>query len=473
MSPATKPKAEPLWVVIRESVRGASHEVSGDPNEDFAGSSISADRKAPVVLAVSDGHGADIAFRSSTGSRLAVETAKRLAAQVTVVPSGMTPSVFKRELQRRLPRLISDEWMRAVAADVAANPFTKNELDALADADPEGRKQLEHDPKLAYGATLLLAVIGREMAVYAQIGDGDLIAFDSDQNPLHPIPSDERLVGTETTSLCVDGAWTDFRTVFAPICDDPPLLVTLSSDGLANSFASETDFVSDLKRNMQAIRAGGREAFEAQLAGRLAAISKAGSGDDISLCLAKRVEKIDADELAGRIDRVELQLARVAQKLVAEAPRQATAVAPATVSAGEDDLKRIKSEVGGLATRLKAVESVAGNIDARVAEAFSKTGAAPASSAPASPPTDNPVEKASNVEPKSGAAFWLGLVALALGLGALGVGLWNARSLAEMRAPRTPQVVPQSGSTAPPAQKPASDRPTSPSTTQQASPPAR
>ena len=89
---------------------------------------------------------------------------------------------------------ISERWHAAVSRDLDAEPFTPAQ-EALQAATGD-------DAVIAYGSTLLLAVVCRQWLVLAQIGDGDILAIRSDGSALLPVAGDPVLDGRQTTSLC-------------------------------------------------------------------------------------------------------------------------------------------------------------------------------------------------------------------------------------------------------------------------------
>jgi serine/threonine protein phosphatase PrpC len=63
------------WRIIGESIQGASHKRSGQPNQDAIALSPASGDSLPLILAVSDGHGGAKYFRSDKGASFAVGAA--------------------------------------------------------------------------------------------------------------------------------------------------------------------------------------------------------------------------------------------------------------------------------------------------------------------------------------------------------------------------------------------------------------
>ncbi len=216
------------WHVATASVRGSAHGTDG-PNQD-AVATASIDIAGPdpaCVAAVADGHGGSRYVRSDRGARLAVRLAVDRLTAATITNPLAPPEDILRE---QLPELV-EEWMRAVHADVRQHPFTPEER-SRAGTD------LEPQPVIAYGATLVVALVNKGVVGLAQLGDGDLAVRLSDGRCLRPVPGDRRLVGGETTSLCLPTAGADFR--FASLGGNESVeIVLLATDGYGNSFAEE------------------------------------------------------------------------------------------------------------------------------------------------------------------------------------------------------------------------------------------
>ncbi|HEX3932974.1 MAG TPA: protein phosphatase 2C domain-containing protein [Nocardioides sp.] len=216
------------WRVTSASRKGSSH---GDdvPNQDAVQFLAVKDASGAdvCVAAVSDGHGGRRYVRSDVGSSLAVGAAVTQVAEALREHTGAES--FEALLRREVPELVRG-WRASVLSHLKAHPFT----------DAESRRagaDLGSDPVVAYGATLLVVVVGDRGVGLAQIGDGDALVR-THGFATRPVPGDPRLVAGETTSLCLDTAVSDFRYAALPGSADPDL-VLLASDGYGNSFADK------------------------------------------------------------------------------------------------------------------------------------------------------------------------------------------------------------------------------------------
>jgi len=269
------------WTVLVASARGAAHAAAGLPNQDASAWRVFETLGPPlVVAAVADGHGHPRHFRAERGAHLAVEQAcacvERLADQLLVGRSGGELEAFARET---LVPSVVQAWRRAVAADHAASAFTPDE-EAI-------RAQVADEPVIAYGATLLLALLSERWLLVAQIGDGDVAALFADGRVETPVPVDPTLDGHYTTSLCQAAAVDSFRIAVIDRAASPVLALLLATDGFGNAQASDpwppavgADLISMLgTRGMEWVR-GQLPIWTERCA------STEGSGDDTTVILA-------------------------------------------------------------------------------------------------------------------------------------------------------------------------------------------
>jgi hypothetical protein len=265
------------WAVLVSSTRGAAHEAVGTPNQDAW-----AWRRLPsvtgVVVALADGHGHPRHFRAERGSRLAVETACRCVDRLGPELTASDGVALERSAREMLVPALVAGWRHAVAEDLAGAPLT--------DLEEAVRAATDDDPVLAYGSTLLVAVLAEEFAVAVQIGDGDVVALAADGGARLAVPGDASLDGQYTTSLCQPAAAGSFRV--GAIGSDA-VAVLLATDGFANAQVAEPwvpavgrDIVAMLESHGTAWIAGQLPAWTARCA------SSDGSGDDTTVALVVR-----------------------------------------------------------------------------------------------------------------------------------------------------------------------------------------
>lgn len=297
-------RADAGWRVAGCSVRGAAHVRGGLPNQDALSLwSGDAGGIACAAASVADGHGGPRHFRSETGARLAVEIAVRRLRALAPGLERCAPAERARHVEAHAPAAIVGEWVEKVRADLAAQPIRNVEWAALAEVeDQDSVDAVRADPLLAYGATLLAALVTPSAIVLLHLGDGDMLCVAADGNTRRPVSPDERLAGNRTTSICRPGAEDDVRLTVLDREQNDPVLLLLSTDGYANSFRSDDDFlcIGDDFRSL--IARHGLRAVDAQLETILQDASAQGSGDDITLALLQNdaaLEPVSAGSVAG------------------------------------------------------------------------------------------------------------------------------------------------------------------------------
>jgi serine/threonine protein phosphatase PrpC len=287
---------EAVWRVLGHSVRGASHRRTGAPNQDAILWWSPAPEGPPIALVVSDGHGSDKSFRSEIGSQLAVVTTMGLLRELLgVLPQSPNLSAVKRTAEERLPQEIVRGWQAAVDAHLVAHPFTEEELARLEEKRGVAScRQVLDNPRLAYGATVLAALVTRSFLLFVQLGDGDILMVLDSGEVVRPMSRDARLIANETTSLCMEHAWEEVQLRFQASVGGLPALILLATDGYANSFVNEAAFLQVGTDLLAILQEDGAQAVEANLSTWLEEASVAGSGDDISLGILYRSDVVTA-----------------------------------------------------------------------------------------------------------------------------------------------------------------------------------
>ncbi len=281
----------PGWQTLSVSVRGAAHIRSGAVNQDATAVWQGTPNGLPLVLAVADGHGGAAYTRSHIGAVYAVKTAVRVLAR-DLLPRLLVPgapvdlTLVKRTCDEWLPKVLVRRWQEGVRRYTRRYPFAVDEL------RPPLTNEV-HRPANSlspYGATLIAGLLTENFHLYLQLGDGDILTVAADGTVSRPaLPADARLLGNETTSLCMANAEASMRLAFQPVLGEPPSLVLFSTDGYTNSFVDSASFEQVGADLLAAIRADGLAAVGEALPDWLSQTSAAGSGDDISVALAVHV----------------------------------------------------------------------------------------------------------------------------------------------------------------------------------------
>src|SRR5947209_16543356 len=135
------------WQAQAKTVRGASHERTGAPNQDFGKATLAKHGKA-LLLTVADGHGSPEHARSDRGSRFAAEVATKLL--LGLVEGEIASEEEIRSCAAELPKRIVEAWRTCVLEDFERDPKPAS----------EDEKGVADDwPELLYGRTLSGAAI--------------------------------------------------------------------------------------------------------------------------------------------------------------------------------------------------------------------------------------------------------------------------------------------------------------------------
>lgn len=284
-TPTLVPRGEGARAV-GASVCGVSHTRDGLPNQDaLALWHAGAHERRCVVAAVADGHGGPRHFRSATGARFAVDAAADTLRGFAAEWEAASPEKQQQLASATLPEAIVADWSARVRRHLEAQPIQDAEWTTLeGHSGVAGREHVQAEPTLAYGATLIAALVTSRQIVLLQVGDGDAMLVAPDGKAWHPIPKDARLTGEFTTSICRSHAEQDFRHAIMTV-DGTASLLMLATDGYSNSFRTDADFLQVGTDVLQMVRQDGVSGVEKQLPRILADASTNGSGDDITVAL--------------------------------------------------------------------------------------------------------------------------------------------------------------------------------------------
>lgn len=302
--PATGP-----WLAFGASVRGTAHMARGMPNQDAWLVRAEAEGCGPIA-AVADGHGGAAHPLSDQGARLAVEAAVSTLAAFCAQHARSPAETARRAAETELPARLVAAWRERVDAHPAA-----------------GRGPDRH---IAFGTTLLAAMLMPEHLLLLQNGDGAILLAGPDGQMRRPLPEDPRLADNATTSLCLPSAAADFRVRLLPRPAGPALLL-LTTDGYENAFTSRAAFDSAMAGYGTQLCRHGSDRVAAALEGWLADASARGSGDDCTLVLLARAAPAtpSARRRAGiGLALAALVLAATAAAWLASSWRTPTAIAP-------------------------------------------------------------------------------------------------------------------------------------------------
>ncbi|MBF0235654.1 MAG: protein phosphatase 2C domain-containing protein [Desulfamplus sp.] len=276
------------------SVCGFNHKQKNRPNQDavfwWPRARVYAEPlRQPLIIAIADGHGGPMHFRSKIGAALAVRVAVTVLKKL-LSGHGSYPSVALdgNRLQALIPRTIVHKWQRLVEYHHQKHELSSTEKHLLEhELSPGMRRRVLENPLLVYGTTLAAAYLTDYCLMYLQIGDGDILSFDRSGCVSRPLDDGKQLLlGGETHSLCLPEAWSYCRTkLYAVEYETMPVLICLTTDGYVDSFYQTADFAAVPKDIYRFILKNDIMRIDAQLEQILSTTSQKGSGDDITLGL--------------------------------------------------------------------------------------------------------------------------------------------------------------------------------------------
>lgn len=285
------------WHTFTCTVQGASHVRVGRPNQDSVSAEPERGESKCAIISVADGHGSAEYLRSQIGSKLAVKATIGVLINYVFAPSqpqltdkdqNLRP--FQQLAVERVPQEIAKRWRTAVKEHLSQHPLGETEKEKLDALPPSARGHVQSEVSL-YGTTVLGVVATKDYVLYLQNGDGDILVLQRDGSVRRPLPGDSRLFGNETTSLAAERSWQDFRVRFEPTGSKPPLLILAATDGYANSFGSDEDFLQVPRDLFTNLNERGMDWTFAQIPRWLDETSIGGSSDDISIGMIWREGK--------------------------------------------------------------------------------------------------------------------------------------------------------------------------------------
>jgi len=265
--------------IYGESVRGASHIRSNTMCQDSL-KIVEADENI-VIVSVADGHGSASCPYSKTGSRIATNVFCRVMEDILdnfADDMEALPTYLNREGELKVAQAVDTEWKRRVWKAHLDNKREKPLLENGEVNKPEVYKQ--------YGTTLLGLMITPKFIFAFQLGDGDIIYIDD--NTLQPVITADKILGTETHSLCKMNSWNNALSMIRirDIDEELPCLFMMSTDGFANSYKTEDDFYKTCRDYYSVIKEHGFEVVSSNLKNWLDETSELGCGDDITVVMS-------------------------------------------------------------------------------------------------------------------------------------------------------------------------------------------
>lgn len=215
------------WTTLSGTTIGSVHVRDQLPLQD-AVLSWSDYEAGQAVIAVADGHGHRLHFRSDTGAALAVicavEELRRILVELATLGDGADHGAAL-DLVRTAGAALVDNWVAKVEHHIEAHPYSPAEDELGASADP----------LRAYGSTILATAAVGDLVVFLQIGDGDSVLVSAAGEASRPLPEDPDLDGLHTSSLCQVRPVDALRVAVVDVRVDDVALIFLCTDGFGRS----------------------------------------------------------------------------------------------------------------------------------------------------------------------------------------------------------------------------------------------
>lgn len=208
------------WTTLSGSSIGSVHVRDELPLQDAVLTWTDA-QHGDAVVAVADGHGHKLHFRSDTGAALAVVSAVEELRRVLAEVRSSADHGAAEQLLRAAAEGLVATWTAKVSHHIEAHPYDEAEV-ALGAGD---------DPLRAYGTTILAAAAVGDLLLFLQIGDGDSVLVSAHGEASRPLPDDPDLDGLHTTSLCQPRPLEALRTAVVDARVDDVALTFLCTDG--------------------------------------------------------------------------------------------------------------------------------------------------------------------------------------------------------------------------------------------------
>ena len=277
------------WRLCAMTVRGPSHEKSGMPNEDAVGGIAVGHQSLDTrLVAVSDGHGERAYFRSERGAAFAVEAGLASSREFLLRSPTLDTETVRSWALKGQPADVVRRWRELVSGDVAAEPFTAEELGGSPDGADARLRGVAADPVRAYGATLLGAAVTEDFIIYYQLGDGDIVTVSVEGVVSHPLGEEAQAFSNVTSSLCDQDPLSKWRGTVLEQSRHQTAFILLASDGYSGAFEDKESFLNTVGALASVWRDGGPEKLRPTLKQSVAK-ARTFTGDDATVAILYKV----------------------------------------------------------------------------------------------------------------------------------------------------------------------------------------
>lgn len=277
------------WICFKTSVKGANHTANELPNQDaiktFPEFSYLV---SDLIVCTADGHGSNNCPRSDIGAKIAVQVSvnelSELVNAYNHIKGTTNIELFIKSFAEKLPRKIIWQWRETLKDYHSKNPFESS--DETIDTEV---------PYKIYGSTLMSALCSAEFLLLMQIGDGNIVIIDKNNNIEYPIKSDEEQLANYTYSISSNDAEQHYHFKFLHSVEDIKAII-ISTDGFYNSFIDRESYQSTILKLIDYVvtklKNGEALIINKELTKMMESVTSTGSGDDISLCIILKGENI-------------------------------------------------------------------------------------------------------------------------------------------------------------------------------------
>lgn len=274
------------FTTYASKTKGASHKKNKLPNQDWYKVQV---LNRALLIAVADGHGSSRCTFSKDGARIVTSVFCDVVNDIfkTFPTNNSVCEEIRKIKSTELPARIIDCWNDRVIKDFQQTKSIGGDSGLMGSIKPENYKEIYQK----YGTTLIGLVIADDFYFGIQIGDGDILSVFEDKSIQHVIEP-EVILGVETYSLSSTDAASHFisRLEIPSRIEDMPVLFTLSTDGLSNSYVDRQAFDNVAEFYLDELK--NRELSNRKLNRTLKTITSLGSGDDITLVIAGNLKRI-------------------------------------------------------------------------------------------------------------------------------------------------------------------------------------
>ncbi len=250
---------------------GLAHQRRGVGSDDAIDHASACVGESVTAVAVADGHSDQRCIRSRQGARLATQAA-------------LSAAMAERLDALELVRSVVVRWRALVDADLARSPLTSQDFGQLNQSQRIGlRQDIDANPRLAYGTTLLVCRLSDDGIDLAQIGDGDIVAVTSEGRAFRPLAKDLTTLSATTSSLSQNDANAAARTTTLSATGCPAMLI-LATDGIDNAYPDDDAMLRAGAQLFEHTVTLGRVAVRQELT-EWASTAASVSGDDATAAL--------------------------------------------------------------------------------------------------------------------------------------------------------------------------------------------